>query len=122
MSENSHPLSEMSKFFNRKTVVDGIVFDSRKEAERYAELRLMEKAGVITNLRRQVRFELIPNQYMDGKLIERRVDYLADFVYRDAETDRTVVEDVKSPVTKTDKYIIKRKLLLKLYGIRIREV
>lgn len=117
-----HPLSEMSKFFNRKTVFDGIVFDSRKEAERYAELRLMEKAGVITNLRRQVRFELIPNQYMDGKLIERRVDYLADFVYRDAETDKTVVEDVKSPATKTDKYIIKRKLLLKLYGIRIREV
>ena len=83
----------MSKFFNRKTEIDGIKFDSNKEANRYCELFLMQKAGLISDLRRQVRFELIPNQYMDGKLIERRVEYVADFVYRDKETDRTVVEE-----------------------------
>lgn len=110
------------KYRNTKTIVDGITFDSKREAARYQELRLLEEAGEIGNLRRQVKFELIPAQYdrRNRKLLERAVSYIADFVY---ETEGfTVVEDVKSSATKTRDYIIKRKLLLYYYGLRIQEV
>ena len=110
------------KFLNIKTEYDGQKFDSRKEAERYFELRLMERAGAISDLRRQVSFELIPAQYVAGKFAERAVKYIADFVYVDALTGKTVVEDVKSKATKTPEYIIKRKLLLYRFGIQITEV
>lgn len=110
------------KYLNRKTVVDGEKFDSRKEAERYFELRVMERAGAIADLRRQVSFELIPAQYVAGKFAEHAVKYIADFVYVDALTGKTVVEDVKSKATKTPEYIIKRKLLLYRFGIQIIEV
>lgn len=122
------------KYHSKKAVVDGIVFDSRKEARRYSELVLLEKAGAITGLRRQVKYVLIPAQrepdtrgvrggIRQGKLLEREVSYLADFVYeeRDDSGDwHTVVEDVKGMRTKD--YIIKRKLMLYRYGIKIREV
>lgn len=109
----------MSKYNSRKTVVDGQKFDSKKEANRYQELLLLEKAGVIKNLSRQVKFVLIPSQRDEnGKLIERECSYKADFMYE--EGIKTVVEDVKGYRTK--EYIIKRKLLLYQYGIRIREV
>ena len=101
-----------------KIIVDGIKFDSRREAKRYAELRLMERAGVIHDLQRQVKFELIPSQRYDGKVIERPVNYYADFTYM--ENGNLVVEDVKGMRTKD--YILKRKMLLYLCGIRIREV
>ena len=101
-------------------MVDGITFDSAKEANRYAELRLLEKAGQIFNLQRQVPFVLIPKQVRDGKTVERPVVYKADFTY--TENGEEVVEDVKSPATKTKEYILKRKLLLWQYGIQIREV
>jgi hypothetical protein len=110
----------MSKYGNRKTEIDGIVFDSQKEAQRYAELRLLERAGEIQNLQRQVPFVLIPKQVRDGKTIERPVVYKADFVY--TEKGEEVVEDVKSQATKTKEYILKRKLLLWQYGIQIKEV
>ena len=110
----------MGKFQNRKTTVDGITFDSAKEANRYAELRLLQRAGKIFELQRQVPFVLIPKQERNGKVVERAVVYKADFVYR--EGDEEIVEDVKSPATRTKEYIIKRKLLLWQYGIRIREV
>lgn len=120
-----------NKYNNKKTVVDGIVFDSRKEARRYQELLLMQRAGIIKNLQRQVKYVLIPAQYesyerygkngqrlKDGrKLVERECAYIADFVYE--ENGKTVVEDTKG--FKTKDFIIKRKLLL-LQGIRIREV
>lgn len=112
----------MSKYGNRKTTVDGFGFDSAKEARRYTELALLQRAGEISDLRRQVTFWLIPAQYMGGKLVERPVGYVADFVYVDNKTGKTVVEDVKSKATKTPVYIIKRKLLLQNYGIRIVEV
>lgn len=110
----------MNKFGNKKTVVDGITFDSQKEAARWQELKLMQRAGLICELQRQVPFVLIPKQERNGKVIERPVVYKADFVYR--ENGEDVVEDVKSRATKTKEYIIKRKLLLWQYGIKIKEV
>lgn len=110
----------MSKYNAQKTTVDGITYDSRKEAIRAQELRLMLKAGIISNLREQVPYELIPAQKNEyGKVIERAVIYKADFVYDD-ENGKTVVEDVKG--VRTKEFVIKRKLMLYEYGIRIREV
>ena len=108
------------KYGNRKTEMDGITFDSAKEARRYAELKLMEKAGLISGLRRQVPYQLLPAQKRDGKVVERPVLYLADFVY--TENGDEVVEDVKSPATRTKEYIIKRKMMLWEFGIRVKEV
>ena len=92
-------------------------FDSRKEAARYAELALMERAGLIKNLKRQVRFELIPSQYKDGKCLYRSVSYIADFVYE--QNGETVIEDTKG--FKTPEYIIKKKLMYYIHGIVIKE-
>ena len=105
-----------AKYGNRKITIDGQTFDSRKEYRRYAELRLLEQAGVITDLRRQVRFALLPAQHVGGRT-ERAVSYIADFVY---QTDgMTVVEDTKG--VRTKEYILKRKLMLYRYGIAIKE-
>lgn len=113
----------MSKYRNKKTLVDGQVFDSKREAQRYAELCLMQRGGLIADLRCQVPFELVPAQRdAKGKLVERPVKYLADFVYQDCATGERVVEDVKSKPTKTQAFIIKRKLMLERHGIRIQEV
>lgn len=103
----------MSKYRANKTILDGIQFDSKREAQRYSELKLLERAGVIQNLRLQVKFELIPKQ--QG---ERACTYIADFVYE--ENGQTVVEDAKG--MKTKDYIIKRKLMLWIHGIKIREI
>lgn len=109
-------LSGRQKFGNEKA--SG--FDSRKEARRYQELKLLERAGKITDLKCQVKFELIPAQYEDGKCIERAATYYADFVY--TEGRQLVVEDVKSEITRKQKdYILKRKLMLWVHHIRIRE-
>lgn len=110
----------MSKYGNTKVVLDGITFDSKKEANRWAELKLLERAGQIKYLRRQVTFELIPAQRENGKVVERACSYIADFVYE--ENGKMVVEDAKSPATRTDVYIVKRKLMLLQYGVRIKEV
>ena len=121
-----------NKYQAIKTKVNGIDFDSRKEARRYQELLYLQKAGAIRNLQRQFKYVLIPTQYdtyarlgkkgqrlKDGKrLLERECAYIADFVYD--ENGKTVVEDTKG--VKTKDYIIKRKLMLKEYGIKIREV
>lgn len=108
------------KYHNRKVQIDGILFDSAREARRYGELRLLEKGGYISNLRLQVPFELIPNQKnIDGKVVERKVSYIADFVYLDRE-GRTVVEDSKG--MKTEVYKLKKKLMRYVHGIEIKEV
>lgn len=110
------------KYNSRKTIVDGIKFDSKKEAARYKELKTLEKSGVISNLQRQVKYVLIPAQREDKKLIERECSYYADFVYR--QNGQTVVEDVKG-YRKGGAYAvfaIKRKLMLQKYGIRVKEV
>lgn len=108
----------MTKYHNRKITRDGEVFDSVKEYRRFCELKLMERAGVITDLKRQVKFELIPSQKVDGKVVERPVNYVADFVYE--QDGKTVVEDTKG--FKTKDYILKRKMMLWIHGIRIQEV
>ena len=106
------------KYGNRKVVRDGITFDSAKEARRWSELLLLEKAGAIQNLQRQVKYQLIPSQKIAGKVVERACSYVADFVYD--QGGETVVEDTKG--VKTPEYIIKRKLMLWVHGIRINEV
>lgn len=108
----------MSKYYNQKITVDGITFDSRKEYRRYRELCLMERAGEIDNLERQVKFELIPTQKKNGKVVERACSYVADFVYN--ENGEQVVEDAKG--VRTKEYKIKRKMMRWLYGIEIKEV
>ena len=109
-----------NKYQAQKCVYDGLRFDSKREANRYAELLLLSSSGQITGLQRQVKFELIPAQKDEkGKYLERAVTYIADFVYRD-ENGQTVVEDTKGVRTKD--YIIKRKLMLYRYGIKIREI
>lgn len=106
-----------SKYHNEKVVVDGIKFYSTKEAKRYRELNLLVRAGEISNLELQKVFILIPNQYINGELLERAVKYKADFVYQ--ENGKTVVEDTKG--LKTDVYKLKKKLMLYVHGIRIKE-
>ena len=111
----------MSKYGARKTTFHGQEFDSKKEAERFATLRYMQMGKLISGLECQVKFKLIPNQKDEnGKVIERAVYYIADFVYTDLKTGEQIVEDTKG--FKTKEYIIKRKLMLYKYGIRIREV
>ena len=128
--------NKKSKYHSIATFIDGIEFDSRKEARRYQELKLLEKAGKISNLEMQVPFELIPAQYEEcdevytkgahkgerkrGACIEKAVTYKADFMY--IEDGKIVVEDTKSKITKTKDYIIKRKLMLWVHKIRIKEI
>lgn len=98
-----------AKYNNQKTDIAGIRFDSKKEAERWQELCILEKAGKIKNLERQKRFEVVPKT--PG---ERGVFYVADFVY--TEQDKVICEDVKSDITrKNPAYIIKRKLFKYIY-------
>ncbi|MBO5955668.1 MAG: DUF1064 domain-containing protein [Clostridia bacterium] len=106
------------KYHSKKTEVDGIKFDSKKEAERYYELRLLEIAGAISDLKIQVKFELIPSQRINGKVVERPCTYVADFVYK--ENGKTIVEDTKGFRTKD--YVIKRKLMLWVHGVKIVEI
>ena len=126
----------MNKYGNKKVVIEGEVFDSRREYMRYQDLAFLERCGAISDLKRQVVYELIPaqrekstkvykkgrkkGQPIEGKIIEKAVTYKADFVYIDSATGKEVVEDSKGMRTKD--YIIKRKLMLYIHGIKIREV
>ena len=103
----------MNKYGAKKVVIGGEVFDSQKEYRRWCELRLLERARKISLLQRQVKYELIPKQ--DG---ERACSYVADFVYRD-DKGNFVVEDCKG--FRTDGYKIKRKLMLWVHGIKVKE-
>lgn len=125
--------SKYNKYANKKVQLDGIAFDSRKEAKRYAELKLLEKAGEITGLDRQVKFDLVPAQYEEyertgksgqplkpGKrCVEQAICYVADFCYRDKDGEY-IVEDTKG--YKTKDYVIKRKLMRYMLEITIKEV
>ena len=104
-----------SKYHNRKTLVDGIQFDSQKEANRYQELILMERAGLIRSIELQPRYDLIVNGHKLGF-------YKGDFRYEVVATSILVGEDVKSPATKTAVYCLKKKLMKALCGIEIIEV
>lgn len=110
-------MTSQNKYHAKKITVDGMTFDSRKEYQRWVELLMLEKAGLIEGLQRQVTFQLIPSQ-KDGGRAERPVKYVADFTYQ--ENGQTVVEDTKG--VKTKEYIIKRKLMRYIHGITIKEV
>ena len=105
------------KFNNKKVSFRGRTFDSIHERDRWIILTDMEKRGEIKSLKRQVAFQLIPSQKIEGKTVERPVKYIADFVYE--RNGETIVEDAKGCRTKD--YIIKRKLMLFIHGIRIFE-
>ena len=107
----------MSKYNAKKTEVDGIVFDSRREADRYCELKLLQRAGKISALRLQVPFELQPAFTVNGKKV-RPIHYIADFVYK--ENGQYIVEDAKGHRTK--EYMLKRKMYAYRYKDEIREV
>ena len=112
----------MSKYKAKKTFVDGIAFDSRKEASRYKTLKMLERTGQIKELKLQVPFELQPSFKWQGKTV-RSIKYIADFVYKAKDEngyERLVVEDTKG--FKTDVYEIKRKMFLFKYGFEITEV
>jgi hypothetical protein len=111
---------QQNKYRARKTP-DG--FDSEKERNRYSELRLLERSGYISDLRRQVRFEIIPKQYKDGHKMQR-ADYIADFVYHDNRTGKQVVEDVKGyrGGEAYRLFVLKKKLMLERLGIWVEEI
>lgn len=109
-----------TKYKSKKTIIDGITFDSKKEAKRYSELKLLLKSGQITDLELQKEFILLPSRKGEnGKVKERSVKYKADFVYRD-KNGKQIVEDTKG--FKTAEYIIKRKLMLYIHNIEIQEI
>jgi hypothetical protein len=95
------------KYHSRKAIVDGIKFDSLKEAKRYNELKILEKANEITELRLQVKFELQPSFKKEGKTY-RKIEYIADFTYYDNKLNKYIVEDTKG--YKTEVYKLKKKL------------
>mgnify|MGYP002761699881 FL=1 len=98
------------KYHNTKTVLDGIKFDSKLEAERYAQLKILERAGVIRDLELQPKYELIPSFRKNGKTWRKTV-YKADFRYILADGDRIIIEDVKgSTAVITDVFRLKQKL------------
>lgn len=125
--------SQKSKYGSRKVTVDGVTYDSVKEYRRFKELSLLERAGTIQNLQRQVKYVLIPAQrefcneiytkgrkkgcFKPGKLLEKECSYIADFAY--IQNGEIVVEDTKG--FRTNDYIVKRKLMLWIHGIRIKE-
>jgi hypothetical protein len=126
----------MNKYYNRKVkTVDGFIHDSKREARRWNELLLLQRAGHIKDLKRQVKFVLIPAQHeqgtigkrggiKQGKLIERELSYIADFVYTDIKTGQMVVEDAKGYKGGTvyALFVIKRKLMLYIHKIQVREI
>ena len=103
-----------NKYGNKKVVVDGYTFDSKKEARRYGELKLLVRAGRIKDLELQPKFELIPTIRTDTETL-RKVSYYADFQYVDVESGKIIVEDVKSVATKTPVYLLKKRLFLQKY-------
>lgn len=107
-----------AKYKNIADEVDGQKFDSRAEARRWKELTMLARSNAISDLKRQVRFALIPKQEKPSGGVERAVTYVADFTYK--RTGRLVVEDVKGVVT--DVWVIKRKLMLQVHGIEVFEV
>lgn len=112
-----------SKYKAKKTEVDGIKFDSQKEANRYLELKLLEKQGLIKNIKVQVPYLLLDTIKYKGKTYPK-TKYYADFQYIENKTNKVIVEDVKSEITRKDKvYRLKIKLLLSKYkDIDFREI
>ena len=127
-AQNGEESSKKHKYNAKRVKLDEIVFPSQKEANRYAQLSLLQKGGVISCLEMQKEFLLIPAQFEHqefaddpkrrGRCLERAVKYKADFSY--VENGKLVVEDTKG--VRTPEYVIKRKLMLLVHGIKIREL
>ena len=114
-------MAKYSKYHSIKSITsDGIEHLSQAEAKRWIQLKLLERAGEIKDLQRQVKYVLIPSQKEGKKTIERECAYIADFVYTDLRTGQVVVEDTKG--FKTKDYTIKRKLMLWVHKIKVKEV
>lgn len=106
------------KYGNKKTVVDGMTFDSAKEAKRYQELLMLERTGYINDLKRQVTFELAPAVVLNGRK-KPPLRYVADFTYRD-KINTLFVVDVKGVVTPL--FRVKQHLMKHIHGIEVRIV
>ena len=109
-----HLTKTTSKYHNQKTIIDGIYFDSKKEAIRYQELKLLERCGEIENLQLQQPFVLIPKSKYG-----RAIKYIADFTYTDKQKGEWIVEDTKG--IKTDVYRLKKRLMAEKFNIVIKE-
>ena len=109
----------MNKYRNKKVIYNGITFDSIKEKNRYIELKILERAGLIKNLKLQYEFELQPTFILNNKKI-RKISYIADFYYLDNELNDYIVEDTKG--MRTDVYKIKKKMFEFKYKKEIREL
>lgn len=121
----------MNKYHNKRTYIDGKVFDSKKEAMRYLILKDKLERGEIDDLRLQVPYELLPSIYEDQivhlktkdkvvkKCVQRAVNYVADFVYYDKKTGNEIIEDSKGKRVK--EYILKKKMMKALLGLTITE-
>lgn len=123
-----------NKYKAEKCKFNGEKYDSKKELQRHLELKLLERSGEIKELRRQVKFELIPSQkqpdkigkrggIIKGKTIEHGINYVADFTYLD-KNNKLVVEDVKGYKIggAYNIFVIKRKLMFYFYGIKVKEI
>lgn len=110
------------KFGNKKVVLEGATFDSRKEARRYRELKILERVGEISDLQTQYTFVLAESvRFSNEPRKKPAVKYVADFVYRVG--DKLIVEDVKSAATRKEKYFrLKKHLMMSVHGIEILEV
>ena len=111
---------KVSKYRNEKVSVNGVKYDSKKEAKRAEQLETQERLGIISQLSKQVKFVLQPSFKFAGHTI-REIAYVADFVYYEKGTQ--VVEDVKSPITRANPvYKLKKKMMMYVHGIEIKEV
>jgi hypothetical protein len=108
------------KYANEPTEIDGVKFDSRAEAKRWCDLQILQRTGHIRDLQRQVRYVLVPRQIRPSGGVEREKAYVADFVYTDGRTGRTVVEDVKGAEPAIWGW--KRALMLHVHGIEVQVV
>ena len=118
--QTTKPVKQRSKYGNEKVEVNGIKYDSKKEAKRAEELEYMQKWGEIKNLERQKKYVLQPSFEFNGNKI-REIAYLADFVYE--QNGESIVEDVKSEATRKDKvYKLKKKMMMYVHKIEIKEV
>jgi len=112
-----------NKYRAEAITVEGQTYRSKRELKRHRELQMLARIGEIAELKREVRFDLLPRQQREDGTCEQGVYYVADFTYLDVKRGSAlVVEDVKSEPTRTRDYIIKRKLMLREHGITIREV
>ena len=124
------PIAYKNKYHAKKVNILGIEFDSKKEGMRWLLLKDMERQGLISNLQRQVPFELLPAIYEDvtvhlktkdkieRRLKQRSVNYIADFTY--TKDGKQIVEDTKG--LRLPEYILKKKMMLALLNIEISEI